>query len=779
MSRTPCAIKQWACDKGMRRWTLILAVATFAVRVGFAQPVLPASPTNDFRDPVRVRLVHLRPVPFTNSLFLDAHRAAQQVTFSSLTRRETRFGGAIAAAGDVNGDGFGDVVVSAAHHQSGRLIRAGAVTLLAGSSTGLLANAGWSVVGGQASRQLGRAIAGGQDVNGDSLPDIAVATVHRMSAGVSRGGLNLFLGSTNPISEAPNWHYLPEARDGQLGESLAMEDVNGDGFADLIAGASRHTEFLEKEGAAFLFLGSRSGLPDAPSWSAFGGATNSEFGDFITAPGDVNGDGFPDVLVGAPVYPVNGQSTGRVFLFMGGTNGLSPTPAWTTDGIAVNSQFGQAISGVGDVNGDGCSDFIVGAPQRSSTDPLPGAVSLFLGSKENMSTNPVWSVSGEAPGARFGTAVAGLGDVNGDGLNDVLIGSPELTVPDGNGRLGGRAYLYLGVKDGIETKPSWIVEGANAFRAGTDLAALGDLNKDGFADFAIGLPQRARVDVFYGAATGYNRGDTFPADDISAMNVRPAVVAPELGTNFALNPFAIENPPPPPTSRTTILLALALLPVVLGGMFAIMLKRQRAAVEAERTRIAKDLHDEMGSRLTQISLLGDRIQAGRLGATDAGDESAGDLAAEARQLAGRMDEVVWTIAPDKSSLEELVTFLGQSGERYFAGSAIRYRQFLPVRLPDVMLSLAVRKHLPMVVKEAFNNAAKHSGASEVHLRVSCAGGKLNVSVADNGTGRANGVQKPAGNGLQNMRSRVEEIGGTLAFLDRPEGGVTVGIDLPL
>ena len=144
-----------------------------------------------------------------------------------------------------------------------------------------------------------------------------------------------------------------------------------------------------------------------------------------------------------------------------------------------------------------------------------------------------------------------------------------------------------------------------------------------------------------------------------------------------------------------------------------------------------------------------------------------------------MDEVVWTITPDKSSLEELVTFLGQSGERYFAGGGIRYRQFLPVELPDVMLSPAVRKHLPLVVKEAFNNAAKHSGASEVHLRVQYAGGRLNVSVEDNGTGRASGVQKPAGNGLQNMRSRAQEIGGTLEFQERAEGGVIVRIELPL
>lgn len=756
---------------------LTLTVGSFVSGVGFAQPLLPGGDAKNLREPVRVRLLRLPPASSANSLELSIHRTPQHVTFSG-PRFDSYFGSAIVPAGDVDGDGFADVLVSAQRHTKGRLSRAGAAMLLIGSSTGLVANAGWSFVGERINRQFGHALAGGRDVNGDGLPDMAISTVHRTNA-ANRGGLNLFYGSTNAISKSRDWWHLPEAQDGQLGDSLAMADFNGDGFADLIAGASRHTKFLEKEGAVFLFPGERTGLPDAPNWSVFGGATNSGFGDSIAAAGDVNGDGFPDVLVGAPTYPVNGRPVGRVFLFTGGLAGLSSAPVWTADGSVADSQFGLSISGVGDLNGDGCADFVVGAPQRSSSGPSPGAAYLFLGAKSAMSTKPVWSVSGETPGARFGATVAGVGDVNGDGLNDVLVGSPELNVPNGNANLGGRAYLYLGVKGGVETGPSWILEGSNAFRTGTELAALGDLNKDGFHEFAICLPQRSRVDIFYGAATGYNRGDTFPADGISAIDANMRVIPPATGTNSALNPFATEIPPPQPTSRSSLFLAIALLPLLVGGMFVLMRQRQRAAVADERARIARDLHDEMGSRLTQISLLGERVQADRLGGADAGDVSAGSLAAEARELAGRMDELVWSIAPGKSSLEELVTFLGQSGERFFAGGPIRYRQFLPVELPDMTLSSAVRKHLPLVVKEAFNNAAKHSGASEVRLRILYADGKLSISVEDNGAGWASAQQKPAGKGLQNMRSRAQEIGGALVFQDRPGGGASVSIELPL
>ena len=782
------------CNLRMRRWAPILAVLSFAVGVCSAQQNLPVNSTNDHREQVRVRLLPLRLVPFTNGLFLDVHRTAKQMTFSSLTRRETQFGGAIAAAGEVNGDGFGDVLISAFRHQSGQLLRAGAATLLTGSSTGLNANSSWSFFGKQANRQLGHALAGGWDVNGDGLMDMAASVVHRLSSAENRGGLNLFYGSKNRNSDWRDWQYVPEERDSQLGDSLAMADFNGDRFADLIAGAARHTESFSKEGASFLFFGGEQGLATTPSWSAFGGATDSGFGDCLISPGDVNGDGFPDVLIGAPAYPVHGKPTGRVFLFTGGPSGLSQTPTWTADGISANSQFGQSISGVGDVNGDGCSDFVVGAPQRSTTDPLPGTAFLFLGARANMSTNAVWAVSGEAPGARFGAAVAGVGDVNGDGFNDVLIGSPDLTVPDGGAKIGGRAYLYLGLKGGVESAPSWMVEGANAFRAGTVLAALGDLDRDGFNDFALGLPQRARVDVFYGASNGYHRGDVFPSDNISSRKVSPVPPSSSLG----------------PTQDQKIWDSIFRLRFWIFGLclvaaaiaFRIWQRMQRRKVseakndleqarDQERHRIARDLHDDLGARIARISLLTELVRR-QSGQTDEGRQQAKLLSETAQEVLTSMEEILWSVNPGNDTLENLVTFITQYAGTFFAPTGIACRYEAPVNLPDLKIEASIRKNIFLTVKEALNNVAKHSSATEAHVNITFTASLLSVTIEENGRGwgtdadpRASTQSPPVqplprhGHSLNNMHARMEKIQGRFVIEERSKGGTCVRLEVNL
>lgn len=779
----------------MRGLALTLVMVMFAVGACFAQENLPANSKGELRYPVRVRLLPLRLVPFTNSLFLDVHRSAKQVTFSSLTRRETHFGGAIAAAGDVNGDGFEDVLISAFRHQSGQLLRAGAAMLLTGSSTGLLANSSWSFFGKQANRQLGHALAGGLDVNGDGLPDMAASVVHRTSSAENRGGLNLFYGSTNRSSDWRDWQYVPEERDSQLGDSLAMADFNGDGFADLIVGASRHTKSLTKEGAAFLFLGGQQELGSTPSWSAFGGATNGGFGDCLTAPGDVNGDGFSDVLVGAPAYPVNGAPTGRVFLFTGGPSGLSTTPAWTADGSAANSQFGQSISGVGDVNGDGCADFVVGAPQRSTTDALPGTAFLFLGSRVNMSTNPVWAVSGEARGARFGAAVMGVRDVNGDGFNDVLIGSPDLTVLEGGAKIGGRAYLYLGIKDGVESAPSWVVDGAYAFRAGTVLAALGDLDKDGFHDFAIGLPQRARVDIFYGASNGYRRGDVFPTDGISALNVTPASPLPAIDSKLTQEIR---------TSNERVRMWLFGLCLVAAAVALAMYRRiqrrknseirngvEQEARDQERHRIARDLHDDLGARIARISLLTELVRR-QSGQTEEGRQQAKLLAETAQEVLTSMEEILWSVNPGNDTLENLVTFITQYAGPFFAPTGIVCHHDAPVVLPERRIEAALRKNIFLAVKEALNNVAKHSAATEARVVTSFSDSRLGIVIEDNGKGLspepddAASIDRSAGrslsrtgNGLRNMQARMDEVHGSLLIESRREGGTRIRLSVPV
>ena len=761
------------------RWALSL-VAPLFLSLGGALDVrsesLPQS--SDAALPVRLRLLPLPTLPFTNSLFLEIHRSPNHVTISALTRRETWFGTSVAAVGDVDGNGYGDLLIGAPYFQSGRNIRAGAVALVLGTATGLVANAGWSFDGEQGNRQLGSVVAGGRDINGDRLPDIVVATRHRLSSGVNRGGLNVFYGSSNLISTNRDWSYLPESWSGQIGDSVVLADVNADGFADLIAGASRHTEKVAHEGAVYQFLGGPRGLESTPSLIIPGEGTNAAFGSSLAAPGDVNGDGFPDILVGAPSFPLGTSAVGRVSLHLGGPKGLALAAAWSAFGSEANHQFGMSVAGVGDVNADGCADFVVGAPGQSSSKSYRGQVYLFLGSPGSIRTNSIWTAMGKSPGELFGFSIAGVGDVDGDGRNDLLVGAPHHMTPDKWGVERGRACLFLGVPGGFRAKPGWSVEGRNAFSTGKSVSALGDLNGDGFLDFSVNSPRRARIDVFYGSPTNYGPGNTFPANDVSITQVMPD--APVTPVTHSATPAAGTRASHKNSSEGKAAILFIVLLVGLSGIVVFTRHRQRRLLDAERARIARDLHDEIGPRLTQLNLLGERVHQESVAGSRHEGTTAHSLAAEARELAARMDEVVWTLSPgSKSTLEELAMFLGSSGERYFAQSSIRYRQLLPIDLPPVIVSPGVRKHVPLIVKESFSNVVRHSRASEVWLKVSLTGRTLNVCVRDNGRGMTSESRQTAGNGLKNMRSRCAEIGATLNIRSDGEPGTEIEVTIPL
>src|SRR6185436_7111900 len=138
-------------------------------------------------------------------------------------------------------------------------------------------------------------------------------------------------------------------------------DVNGDGYSDVLITAPQYDGGQTNEGRAFLFLGSPSGLTATPAWTAESDQADSLFGYAASSAGDTNGDGYSDVIVGAYLYD-NGQTNeGRAFLYLGSSSGLSPTPAWTAEGDQTGAQFGSSVAAAGDVNGDGYGDLILGA----------------------------------------------------------------------------------------------------------------------------------------------------------------------------------------------------------------------------------------------------------------------------------------------------------------------------------------------------------------------------------------------------------------------------------
>jgi signal transduction histidine kinase len=204
---------------------------------------------------------------------------------------------------------------------------------------------------------------------------------------------------------------------------------------------------------------------------------------------------------------------------------------------------------------------------------------------------------------------------------------------------------------------------------------------------------------------------------------------------------------------------------------------RRRAVEEERTRMARDIHDEMGSRFTQISLL-----AGRALRLAPADESVREpirhINAAVKELASALEEIVWAANPSHDSLEGFSNYLSQYAGTVLRDAGVRCRLDIPALLPARSLSSGTRHRLMMAVKEALNNALKHSGATEVRVQLEVAGPRLQVAVTDNGCGFDSATVKH-GNGLDHLARRMEEAGGTCSVTAQMGGGTRVLLDVPL
>ena len=182
------------------------------------------------------------------------------------------------------------------------------------------------------------------------------------------------------------------------------------------------------------------------------------------------------------------------------------------------------------------------------------------------------------------------------------------------------------------------------------------------------------------------------------------------------------------------------------------------AVEQERMRIARDIHDDLGARLTQMALLSE-MSAGELGQGTPAGERLEKIAAGSRQAIRSLEEIVWAVNPRKDSLSDFLDFLSHYANEFFRGTEIRCRQDLPMIIPEIPLSAEVRHHLFLACKETLNNIHKHAQASEVWLRMNLSGSELKLTIEDNGRGFQAPARTAAGNGLLNLQSRLAAIGG--------------------
>ncbi|NQU47105.1 MAG: FG-GAP repeat protein [Planctomycetes bacterium] len=363
----------------------------------------------------------------------------------------------VAGVGDVNGDGFDDVLASAPWADPNSLDLAGSVFVYSGADGTLLHQ--WD--GPTSSRWLGTAAAGAGDVNGDGFDDIIIGD------GIIQGGNGsayVYSGPDGALIYQFDGAAFPDA----FGASVAgAGDVNADGYADLIiAASSADPGGRVNAGSVYVYSGADAAL--LHQWD--GATTGDYFGSYVASAGDVNADGFDDLAVGARWIDSNGHAdAGSAFVYSGADGTL--LHHW--DGVAAGDGFGCSITGTNDLNGDGFGDLIVGAWSEDSggaTDS--GSASVFSG----LDGSILYQFQGEWTNDHMGYSVSRAGDWNNDGTEDLLVGA------DG-ANYRGAAYLYSGVDGSLIHK--WSGE-ATYDGFGFSVAYAGDTNADGNADVLVG-----------------------------------------------------------------------------------------------------------------------------------------------------------------------------------------------------------------------------------------------------------------------------------------------------
>lgn len=263
--------------------------------------------------------------------------------------------------------------------------------------------------------------------------------------------------------------FTGQAMNDLFGNSVSEAgDVNNDGYTDLIIGADLNDDGGINAGRAYVF----SGLDCESLYVFTGEAANDYFGKSVSGAGDVNNDGYDDLIVGASGNDAGGNTAGRAYVYSGQTGGL----LYTFTGVAEFDQFGFSVSGAGDVDNDGYADLIVGAYRNDAGGSEAGRVYVYSGQTGLL----LHIFTGEVAGDKFGTTVSGAGDVDNDGYADLIVGA---SYNDAGGGLAGRAYVYSGQTG---TLLHTFTGEAELNRFGNSVSGAGDVDNDGYADLIIG-----------------------------------------------------------------------------------------------------------------------------------------------------------------------------------------------------------------------------------------------------------------------------------------------------